>query len=206
MNLPNKITITRIFLIPLFMIFIIPLPTFLIDSVFMNSVIPNLKDFNNLINNYGHYFGAIIFIIAATTDSIDGYLARKTNQITKLGIFLDPIADKLMITAALIALCQRNQISGWAAMIIIGREFIVTGLRLVAAGEGIIISAGKWGKIKMIIQVIAVSLALLDNFPFKYFSTIPVDKILIFIAVIVTIYSGYDYIKKNFKLIHNTVD
>lgn len=206
MNLPNKITITRIFLIPLFMIFIIPLPTFLIESVFMNSVIPNLKDFNDLINNYGHYFGAVIFIIAATTDSIDGYLARKTNQITKLGIFLDPIADKLMITAALIALCQRNQISGWAAMIIIGREFIVTGLRLVAAGEGIIISAGKWGKIKMIIQVIAVSLALLDNFPFKYFTTIPVDKISIFIAVIVTIYSGYDYIKRNFKLIHNTVD
>ena len=136
MNLPNKITMTRIFLIPLFMIFIIPLPTFIIDNSFINSIIPSIQDFNNFINNYGHYLGAIIFIVAATTDSIDGYFARKTNKITKLGIFLDPIADKLMITAALIALCQRNQISGWAAMIIIGREFIVTGLRLVAASDG----------------------------------------------------------------------
>ncbi|HEX9058834.1 MAG TPA: CDP-diacylglycerol--glycerol-3-phosphate 3-phosphatidyltransferase, partial [Clostridia bacterium] len=116
-------------------------------------------------------------------------------QITKFGKFLDPIADKLLITAALIALVQRGEAAGWAAMVIIGREFMVTGLRLIAAGEGVVIAAGIWGKIKMVAQIVAIvaSLVKFDLYGF--------DKWTMFIAVVLTIYSGYEYIAKNVNLI-----
>ncbi len=201
MNLPNKITISRIFLVPIFMLFIIPLPSWLLTSDHMQFIKPQLTAIFNFMKNYGHILGAILFLLAASTDGIDGYIARKHKMVTKFGIFLDPIADKLVITSALIGLVQRQSITGWTAMIIIGREFIVTGLRLLAAGEGIVISAGKWGKIKMISQVIAVTLMLLDNFPFSLFTTYRFDILFMWIAIIITVYSMYDYLKKNLKLI-----
>ena len=201
MNLPNKITLSRILLVPVFMIFIIPLPNWVVSSAYLAFARPELLVLNNFIIHYGNYIGAVIFIIAASTDKIDGYIARKRNLVTKLGIFLDPIADKLIITAALIALLQRGDISGWTAMLIITREFIVTGFRLVAAGEGIVLSADKWGKIKMVIQSVAVSIALLKNYPFSTFTDFPVDNYAMLIAVIVTIYSGYNYLSKNKNII-----
>lgn len=201
MNLPNKITVSRILLVPVFMIFIIPFPYWVLNSTYLVFARPQLLIVNNFILHYGNYIGAIIFIIAASTDKIDGYIARKRNLVTKLGIFLDPIADKLIITAALIALLQRGDISGWTAMLIIAREFIVTGFRLVAAGEGIVLSADKWGKIKMVIQSIAVSIALLKNYPFSIFTDFPFDNYAMLIAVIVTIYSGYNYLAKNKNVI-----
>lgn len=204
MNLPNKLTLSRILLVPLFMVFIIPLPDWVLDTGFLSFVRPELISFNRFVIEYGNYIGAVIFIIAASTDKIDGYLARKNNSITKFGIFLDPIADKLMITAALIALVQRNQVTGWAAMIIIAREFLVTGLRLIAAGEKVVISAGAWGKIKMVTQCVAVAAALLKNYPLSLISNIRFDDYAMLVALTVTIYSGYDYIKKNWKIIADT--
>jgi CDP-diacylglycerol---glycerol-3-phosphate 3-phosphatidyltransferase len=212
MNLPNKITMSRIFIVPIFMVFIIPFPNWMLEATqlqFMHSEMVQWKDF---VLHYGNYIAAIIFILAASTDGVDGYIARKRKQVTKLGKFLDPIADKLLVTAALIALVQRYEIvdngvrilsgvSGWAAMIIIGREFIVTGFRLVAAGEGIVIAAGKLGKVKMVTQIIAISAALLNNFPIALFTDFPFDRYAMIIAVIITVYSGYDYIKKNLKVI-----
>jgi len=197
MNLPNKITISRILLVPIFMIFILPMPEWLITSSILGFIKPELQGINRFILEYGNYIGAIFFIVAASTDKVDGYIARKRNIVTKLGIFLDPIADKLLITAALIALVQRNDISGWVAMIIIAREFIVTGFRLVAVGEGVILAADRWGKIKMVVQSIAISVALLKNYPFTIFTDFPVDRYLLLIAVLITIYSGYNYISKN---------
>ncbi len=201
MNLPNKITISRIALVPLFMIFIIPIP----DATVNLSILSFLKDemlsINKFINSYGNYVAAVLFIIAASTDGVDGYIARKHKLITAFGKFLDPIADKLLITAALIALVQRGVVTGWAAMIIISRELLVTGMRLVAAGEGQVVAANKSGKIKMVCQTVAVSVALLNNFPFSLITDVKVDAYLMLIAVIVTIYSGIDFFAKNIKVL-----
>jgi len=201
MNLPNKITLSRIFIVPIFMLFIIPLPDWMLNSSLLIGIRPQLTFINDFIINHGNYIAAIIFILASSTDGVDGYLARKNKQVTRFGKFLDPIADKLLTTAALLALVQRGDVNGWAAMFIIGRELIVTGLRLVAAGEGIVIAASKLGKIKQVTQVIAISLTLLKNFPLSLISDIRFDKYMMFIAVIITIYSGYDYIAKNIKVI-----
>jgi len=187
------------------MLFIIPFPKWLLESDFLGIIRPQLLSVNNFISSYGNYIAAVIFIIASSTDGVDGYIARKRKQITRFGKFLDPIADKLLVTAALIALVERNDITGWAAMIIIGRELIVTGLRLVAAGEGIVIAASKLGKLKTVTQIIAIVAALLKNFPLDRFTDFQFDKYAMFIAVIITIYSGYDYIAKNSKVIdYNT--
>jgi CDP-diacylglycerol---glycerol-3-phosphate 3-phosphatidyltransferase len=207
MNLPNKITFSRILLVPIFMVFIVPLPNWVLHSSLLAFISPEMQSLNDFIYNYGNYIAAVIFIIASSTDGVDGYIARKRKLVTKLGIFMDPIADKLLITAALIALVERNAgtpngVSGWAALIIISREFIVTGLRLIAAGEGIVIAASNLGKIKTISQIIAVSAALLNNFPISLLlPDLHFDRWAMLIAVFITIYSGYDYVRKNLKVI-----
>ncbi len=201
MNLPNKITISRIFLVPLFMIFLIPIPDATLNFPLFSVIKDEMLAINNFINGTGTYVAAMIFILAASTDGVDGYIARKRKLVTALGKFLDPIADKLLITAALIALVQRDVITGWAAMIIISRELIVTGMRSIAAAEGQVIAANKSGKIKMVFQTVAISVCLLNNFPFSLFTDIRVDNYLMFIAVVVTIYSGIDFLVKNSKIL-----
>lgn len=196
MNLPNKITLSRIFFVPVFMLFIVPFPDWMLNGFFSF-----MRPVNDFIINYGSYIAAGIFIIASSTDVVDGYIARKRKQVTRFGKYLDPIADKLLVTAALIALVQSNSISGWAAMLIIAREFIVTGLRLVAAGEGIVIAASNLGKLKTITQDIAIVAILLNNFPISLFTTFPFGDYAMLAAVIITLYSLYDYIKKNIKVI-----
>lgn len=205
MNLPNKLTILRILLIPIFMLIIVPIPQWMVDASILSFISPQLTAVNNFINNYGNYVAALIFIIASSTDALDGYIARKTKQITKFGKFLDPIADKLLVTAALIALVERGDLSTWVAVIIIGREFMITGLRLVAASEGIVIAASSWGKIKTITQMIAIIAMLFKNYPIRWLFDFPFDGVIMFLAVIATIYSAYDYIVKNGKVIdHNS--
>ncbi len=201
MNLPNKITISRIFLVPLFMIFVIPIPDATVNFQLLSFLKDEMLSVNKFINSYGSYVAAVLFILAASTDGVDGYIARKHKLVTAFGKFLDPIADKLLITAALIALVQQQVVTGWAAMIIISRELLVTGLRLVAAGEGQVIAANKSGKVKMVFQTIAVSVCLLKNWPFSIFTDVPIDSYLMFIAVIVTIYSGIDFFAKNLKIL-----
>jgi len=201
MNLPNKITISRIMLVPLLMVFLIPIPDATVNFPLLAFLKDEMEAINKFINGTGTYIAAIIFIIAASTDGVDGYIARKHKLITALGKFLDPIADKLLITAALIALVQRDVITGWAAMIIISRELIITGMRSIAAAEGQVIAANKSGKIKMVCQTVAVSVCLLNNFPFSLFTDIRIDTYLMFIAVVVTIYSGIDFLVKNSKIL-----
>lgn len=201
MNLPNKITISRIFLVPLFMIFVIPIPDATVNFQLLSFIKEEMLTVNSFINSYGSYVAAVLFILAASTDGVDGYIARKHKLVTAFGKFLDPIADKLLITAALIALVQQQVVTGWAAMIIISRELLVTGLRLVAAGEGQVIAANKSGKVKMVLQTVAVSVCLLKNWPFSIFTDLPVDSYLMFVAVIITIYSGIDFFAKNLKIL-----
>lgn len=168
MNLPNKLTVLRIILIPVFVVLL-------------------------LINiPYGDYLAAAIFIIAALTDSLDGYLARRWKQVTRLGIILDPLADKLLITAALISLVELGRIPGWIAIVILGREFAVSGLRAVKAGDGIIIPASIFGKLKTLTQIIAVLLIILEN-TYRSITTLPIGRWAMYIAVLITIISGVEY-------------
>jgi CDP-diacylglycerol--glycerol-3-phosphate 3-phosphatidyltransferase len=201
MNLPNRLTLLRILMVPLFMIFLLPFPDWVVNMSVLAQIKPNLQNINEFINNFGKYISAIVFILAASTDGLDGYIARKRKQVTNLGKFLDPIADKLLVTAALIALVGRNELTAWAATIIISREFIVTGLRLVAAADGVVISASRWGKIKTITQMIAIIAILIENYPIAWFINFPFDRYAMIVAVIVTIYSGYDYVAKNINMI-----
>ncbi|MDK2823088.1 MAG: CDP-diacylglycerol---glycerol-3-phosphate 3-phosphatidyltransferase [Clostridia bacterium] len=176
MNLPNALTIIRIILVPVFMIvLLVKIP-------------------------YGQLFAAAIFIIAASTDGLDGYIARKRKQITNFGKIMDPLADKLLVSAALISLVQLGKIAGWVAVIIIGREFAVTGLRSVAAAEGIVISASKLGKYKTVFQIIAI-VAILVNELIISLIGLPLGQYFLYIAVFFTIYSGLDYFFKAGKLL-----
>lgn len=188
MNLANKLTVIRIFLVPFFLLFIA------------------IKDIP-----YGTFIATFIFILASLTDKLDGYIARSRNQITKFGKFMDPLADKLLVTSALISLVEMQIVPGWAAVIIIAREFAVSGLRTIAASEGTVIAASWWGKIKTVIQIVAIISLLLgvnidsskylsnlvnNNLVPKYFfSYFP--QISLYLAVIITLISGYDYFKKN---------
>lgn len=202
MNLPNKITLSRIFFIPVLLLFVIPVPESIINVGFLQFMRPQLIAFNQFILSYGGYIAAGIFIIASSTDAVDGYIARKRQLVTNFGKFLDPIADKLLVTAALMALVQSGEVNAWAAMLIISREFIVTGFRLVAAGEGIVIAASKLGKLKTVMQDIAIVAVLLKNFPISLFTNFRFSDYAMLLAVIVTLYSLYDYIKKNLHVIN----
>ncbi len=172
MNLANKITILRILLVPFFM--------FLLLAEFP----------------YSNLLAAIVFILAASTDSVDGYIARKRNEVTSFGKFIDPLADKILVTSALIILVEMGKLSSVIAIIIITREFVITGFRMLAASEGVVIAASGWGKLKTILQIIAIVAIMLNNIPFEWIG-FPFDKITLTLAVAVTIISGVDYFYKN---------
>ncbi|AGT31606.1 CDP-diacylglycerol--glycerol-3-phosphate 3-phosphatidyltransferase [Geobacillus genomosp. 3] len=184
MNLPNKITVARIMLIPFFLI--VMLVPFGWGSVRIAGVeLP-----------VAHLIGTLVFIVASTTDWIDGYYARKYGLVTNLGKFLDPLADKLLVSAALIVLVELGAAPAWMVIVIISREFAVTGLRLVLAGEGEVVAANVLGKIKTWTQIVAISALLLHNFPFSLIP-FPFADIALWVAVIFTIWSGWDYFAKN---------
>ncbi|MEY7999640.1 CDP-diacylglycerol--glycerol-3-phosphate 3-phosphatidyltransferase [Clostridium sp. Mt-5] len=187
MNLANKLTILRMLLIPFFLIFMA------------------VKDMP-----YGKIIAIAIFVIASITDKLDGYIARSRNQITRFGKFMDPLADKLLVTAALISLVEYHIIPTWVAMIIVAREFAVTGLRTIAAAEGIVIAASPWGKAKTVTQIVAIILALINlnynhvslgilrsviNHPHRILNW--TTDIAMAIAIIMTLISGIDYFVKN---------
>lgn len=176
MNLANKLTLFRIFLIPVFLVFIaVKIP-------------------------YGTEIATALFIIAALTDKLDGYIARSRNQITNFGKFMDPLADKLLVSAALISLVEFHVIPTWIAMIIIAREFAVTGLRAIASAEGTVLAASWWGKIKTFVQIVAIICALVNiTYKVPFFNGL--TKISMLIAVAVTILSGLDYFIKNKEFI-----
>ncbi|MDW7675759.1 MAG: CDP-diacylglycerol--glycerol-3-phosphate 3-phosphatidyltransferase [Bacillota bacterium] len=176
MNLANKLTLARIFLVPIFMF------------VLLTRII------------YGEFIAAFIFVLAASTDGLDGYIARTRKQITKLGKFMDPLADKLLVSAALISLVELDKIPAWIAFFIIAREFVVSGLRSIAAAEGIVIAASKLGKIKTVSQIVAIVAILLDELIISIIG-IGLGIPLLYIALAFTIISGVHYLVNGRKLL-----
>ncbi len=185
MNIANKLTFTRVFLIPFYIIFFIPTPSWLGEGLF------------TFHSKYGVLIALVIFVIASFTDFLDGYLARKLSLVTNLGKFIDPVADKILVTTALVMLVQRGMIGGWTVIIIIARDLIVDGLRLAAAQKGEVIAANVYGKIKTNFQLIAVIAYMLSFYlPIWY-----LPQILYAIAIIATVVSGYIYVKKSLEFI-----
>lgn len=195
MNLPNKLTVFRIILVPIMVI----IPFFNIQGEILG--IPTTMWLINL-----------IFIIASITDKLDGTIARKTNQITTFGKFLDPIADKILVIAAMTMLVEMAKLPAWIPIIVITREFIVSGYRLVAVEKGgKVIAASIWGKLKTVTQMLAIILAFVDVNGFGAFLTTELTGIalglnilstcLMFISVIATIFSGWDYVKNGKDLL-----
>ena len=172
MNLPNKLTILRVIMIPFFVFFMLA-PYF---------------------EGYGNYIAVAIFIIASFTDFLDGYLARRDNLVTNFGKFMDPLADKLLVCAALICLIETGQLPAWVVVIIISREFIISGFRLIASDNGVVIAASYWGKFKTVSQMLMVIVLILniDHVVFAVLGTA-----LMWIAVALTVISLVDYVVKN---------
>lgn len=175
MNIANKITLFRIFLVPLF----------IISLMFFGT--------ENLIPFF-------IFLIASLTDMLDGYLARSKNLVTTFGKFMDPLADKILVCSALVMLVELNCIKAWGVCIVLAREFIISGFRLLAASNKIVIAASIYGKIKTVTQIIAICLILVNltniiKIPFK------LDMIFWYISIVFTIVSAVDYILKNVKVL-----
>ena len=189
MNLPNKLTIFRIILVPIMVI----IPFLGIDGKIAGIPIEWL-----IID--------VVFLIASLTDKLDGYLARKNNQVTAFGKFLDPLADKILVLAAMMMLVEMQKLPAWIPIIVLAREFMVSGYRLIAVEKGgEVIAASKWGKLKTVTQMIAIVLALLDLNAFgECFTGVLqggdlilnlIVTIMMIIQVIATIFSGIDYMK-----------
>lgn len=192
MNLANRITLARIFLVPLIMFFLL-----------VKMPLPNLV-IGNFIISYNQFIAALIFIIAASTDSLDGYIARKRKLVTNLGKLLDPLADKLLVTAVLVSLVEMDKVGAFIVIVIISREFAVTGLRQIALLEGVVMAASRWGKWKTATQITAIIALLLNNFPF-HFVDFAFDYWASWLAAIITIYSGVDYFLKNKHVINTNM-
>ncbi|MDY3888426.1 MAG: CDP-diacylglycerol--glycerol-3-phosphate 3-phosphatidyltransferase [Agathobacter sp.] len=172
MNLPNKLTCFRVVLIPFFVFFMMA-PFF---------------------EGYGNYIALVIFIVASLTDLLDGKIARKYHLVTNFGKFMDPLADKLLVCSAMICLIQTGQLAAWIVIIIISREFIISGFRLIASDNGVVIAASYWGKFKTTFQMLMV-IALILNLPYTWFQAL--GTVLIYVSLALTIISLIDYIVKN---------
>ncbi|MCR4787156.1 MAG: CDP-diacylglycerol--glycerol-3-phosphate 3-phosphatidyltransferase [Lachnospiraceae bacterium] len=176
MNLPNKLTLLRVIMIPFFI-------------VFLMMPLINADLFPNPVNDY-IAFG--IFVVASLTDLVDGKIARARNLVTNFGKFMDPLADKLLVCSALICLIELGRISSWMVIVIIAREFIISGFRLIAADKGVVIAASYWGKFKTTFQMVSVCMLILNIEAIKI-----ATAIVVWIAIILTVVSLIDYIVKN---------
>lgn len=175
MNLPNKLTTLRVIMIPFFVFFLL---------------------WQNGENRTFRMIALALFIIASLTDLLDGKIARKYNLVTNFGKFMDPLADKLLVCSALICLIELNALPAWMVIIIISREFIISGFRLIASDNGVVIAASYWGKFKTTFQMVSVVLLILDIPALAFVTTI-----CVWIALLLTIVSLVDYIYKNHKIL-----
>ena len=176
MNLPNKLSMFRVILIPFFVVFL------LVD-----------------ITPVDKWIALAIFIIASLTDMLDGKIARKYNLVTNFGKFMDPLADKLLVCSALVCLVAVDRIPAWMVIVIIAREFIISGFRLVASDNGVVIAASYWGKFKTTFQIIMICLMIADLAALQLLTTI-----VTWVAVILTVVSLVDYLVKNKEVMKDT--
>ena len=171
MNTPNKLTVVRMIMVPFFVLFM-------------------LTDFAGAA---GKWISLLLFVPASFTDYLDGHLARKYNLVTDFGKFMDPLADKLLVCSALICLVEMDRLAAWIVIIIIGREFIISGFRLVAADNGVVIAASYWGKFKTVSQMIMIILMIMNlGGIFDILETV-----FVWLALILTVVSLVDYLYKN---------
>ena len=173
MNLPNKLTVLRVIMIPFFVLFM-------------------LTDFAGAASKY---IALAIFCVASFTDYLDGHLARKNNLVTNFGKFMDPLADKLLVCSALICLIPQGKLETWIVLVIIAREFIISGFRLIASDNGVVIAASYWGKFKTVFQMVMVILMIADIAVLNMLT-----QIVMWIALILTVISLIDYLKKNWHV------
>lgn len=202
MNTPTKITFSRIVAIALMIISLFVL--YVIGQVDKTFLVPNIGDTSI---NWVYFILFIFFVLASFTDYLDGHLARKNNQVTNLGKFLDPVADKLLINSMIIFLIVpasyapgQMSFSLWCAILLIARDIVVDALRFIAAQKGVVIAANIFGKMKTVLQMIAVSLVLLNGWPFIYFDrdwTVRIADIFIYLATFTSVMSGIIYVIKN---------
>jgi CDP-diacylglycerol---glycerol-3-phosphate 3-phosphatidyltransferase len=175
-NVPNVLSLSRVFLAPLVMVFL------------------TLRgQFGNIFGlPFGDILAGLVFTIAALTDTVDGYIARKHGMVTNLGKLIDPLADKILVVAALISLVQLQRLPAWIVVVIISREFFVTGLRMVAVSEGVVIPASRGGKVKTVTQIIAILMVIFN---------VPGGLPAMWVAMIATLWSGMDYLLKGKKVL-----
>lgn len=178
MNLSNKLTTFRVLCIPIFVVFM------LIESI-----------------PYNYYLAAIVFIIASITDLFDGKIARKYHLVTNFGKFMDPLADKMLVSAALICLTPK-MIPSWVVIIIISRELFISGFRMLAADQGIVLAAGWWGKFKTAFSMVMI-IVLIVNTPLNNSVLYIIGQVLIWISLALTIISMIEYVSKNFNVLKN---
>ena len=171
MNLPNKLTVLRVIMIPFFVVFML----------------------TDLGGKYGNYIALAIFAVASLTDLLDGKIARKRGLVTNFGKFMDPLADKLLVCSALICLVEMDRLAAWMVIVIIAREFIISGFRLIASDNGVVIAASYWGKFKTTFQMIMIILLILDLGG----SFTVIEMAVTWIALILTVVSLLDYLWKN---------
>ncbi len=170
MNLPNKLTLLRVLMIPFFVFFM-------------------LTDYAGVTSKW---IALAIFIIASLTDLLDGKIARKYNLVTNFGKFMDPLADKLLVCAAMVCLVEMRKLPGWIVIVIISREFIISGFRLIASDNGVVIAASSWGKFKTTFQMIMICLLIADIEILFVFT-----QVIIWVALLLTVISLIDYLLKN---------
>lgn len=174
MNTPNKLTLLRVIMIPFFVIF----------------MLANL-------GSWSKWAALIVFVVASMTDWLDGYLARRDHLVTDFGKFMDPLADKLLVCSALICLIDMNRIPSWIVIIIIGREFIISGFRLIASDNGVVIAANYWGKSKTVCQMIMIILLIADLGKGFFY----LEQILIYASLLLTVISLVTYLWQNRKVL-----
>lgn len=172
MNLPNKLTLLRVCMIPFFVLFML----------------------TDLGGEAGKWIALAIFILASMTDWLDGYLARKNHLVTNFGKFMDPLADKLLVCSAMICLVEMDRLAAWMVIIIISREFIISGFRLIASDNGVVIAASYWGKFKTVFQMLMIILLIAD---IQINAVQAMTTVMIWIALVLTVVSLIDYLIKN---------
>ena len=175
MNLPNALAFLRILMAPLMLVFLIE---------------RDLPIFSEWDSSWLNYFAALIFVIASVTDFFDGFIARRWNQMTKLGSIIDPLADKMLVFAGFLGLMVLDRANGWAVFLILSREFLITGLRVVAVSENIDVASSFAGKVKTVVQMIAIGFLIME---WQY------GNAILWVAVFLTVYSGIEYVRAYFK-------
>lgn len=171
MNLANKLTLARVVMIPVFLVVLF-----------------------GMAEPMNRYMAVLIFIVASLTDFLDGYIARKYNMVSNFGKFMDPLADKILVMAAMVSMVALGDLASWVVIVILAREFAITGFRTLAVEANIVMAASWWGKVKTTVQMIMIPVVLL-NLPFAFMPVL--ETVLVYLSVFFTVFSGADYMIKN---------